>query len=1335
MQRVDNDLPVRKEDEMSAIRLMVWSVLAALCALAGLGSPAFAEKIYYPGISIGESGSGHGQLKEPVGVAVNDKSGYVYVADKGNDRITYFSVTTGAFEGEFNGSGLLLNEGREAGGAGLPHEIQTGRFSAPEAIAVDNDENSAFHEDVYVVDKGHLVIDRFSAIGMYEGQLTGVSCDERKGREAPGTPSCQTDAEFFRFKSVRGVAVDASGNLWVYGGFNEEGSYILEFDGSGSFMREFSAKAFVHENQTIAVDSDKDIYVGAGIDREISKFTEEGALIKEFGQGVNALAIVPSTSLELPGDLLVDRGNEIARYGRSGEPYGAPLEEFPICGGALRGICPSESSGIAVTTSAAIYASELSNDKVQSFAYVSVPVVTIEAPSGVAETGLTLHGSVNPEGEGIKTCYFEYGTEAGKYTGQQLPCKPNAAEITGTKAVHVSAVASNLPSADVRSFRLVAVNAHGVPRESRGLVSRPATTDETASEIGSGTARVSAQVNAGGLASCYWIEYGTTTSYGGRIPTEKCIAVGAAEKIGVSAELSGLQQNTRYYFRVGSSNALGPRSGEGGTFVTFGPSAAELPDGRVVEAVSGVGEGNETEVYVPNGMEGTLDDLARHGLFTNLPFEASADGNTVTYIGDPPASGGNGNEGVGGGNQYVAARLPRGGWTQVSVSASGYANDYDGFSDDLLVGILGSPEHLAKEAPEGYSNLYRRSIGWSPTSGGSLEPVLGSFEPLFTTPPCLPANEFDSIEANRLFNEVISDGGNAGTDTVPAFTHLLFEADAELPSSPPAEECRAGNDLYDWFGGWRHLINVLPSGKVEPNATFGRQGPSANDFVSPEVSNAISANGSRIYWSAVEPVKVGGEYEERPTALYVRENDTQTESEMEGKRCVEPAKACTVQVDLADGGRGPSGGGRFWTASGDGSKAFFTDENSLTAGSTAEAGKPDLYEYDMEAPEGELLNDLSVPAKPEPVAHADVQGVAGTSEDGSYVYFVANGVLAEGATAGDCDGKYEANQTCNLYVRHDGATKFIATLSGEDGDFTNGTGGNDGDWQADTGHRTAEVTPDGHSMVFMSRRPLTGYDNMLEGVPLTEVFVYNADTGMLVCASCNPSGEPPVAPSLPEYAHDVAGIWGSFLPVSDSLDDYQPRLISEDGNRVFFDSVEPLVPRDENGLLDVYEWEAQGEGSCREARGCVYLLSGGQSTDNSYLIDAGADGDDVFFVSRAQLVEADHGDNDVLYDARVDGVVPPAEVECAGTGCQGTPPAPPIFATPASATFDGTGDFPPTSQLPEPGPPRKCPKGKKLTRSKCVKKAGPKGKRPKKARKSSPRKRRRAARARLGAKQ
>jgi hypothetical protein len=104
-------------------------------------------------------------------------------------------------------------------------------------------------------------------------------------------------------------------------------------------------------------------------------------------------------------------------------------------------------------------------------------------------------------------------------------------------------------------------------------------------------------------------------------------------------------------------------------------------------------------------------------------------------------------------------------------------------------------------------------------------------------------------------------------------------------------------------------------------------------------------------------------------------------------------------------------------------------------------------------------------------------------------------------------------------------------------------------------------------------------------------------------------------------------------------------------------------------------------------------------------VDASENGDGVFIASRTKLVPQDEDEGVNLYDVRVDGARPLSEVECSGTGCQGVPPAPPIFATPASVTFNGPGDFP----APAPEVKKvtkktvKCAKGKYLSHDKCVK--------------------------------
>jgi hypothetical protein len=188
--------------------------------------------------------------------------------------------------------------------------------------------------------------------------------------------------------------------------------------------------------------------------------------------------------------------------------------------------------------------------------------------------------------------------------------------------------------------------------------------------------------------------------------------------------------------------------------------------------------------------------------------------------------------------------------------------------------------------------------------------------------------------------------------------------------------------------------------------------------------------------------------------------------------------------------------------------------------------------------------------------------------------------------------------------------------------------------------------------------------------------------------------------------------------------------ISGDGQEVFFDTSQPLVPQDTNGLQDVYEWEREGTPSCpvqspaRPDGGCLFVLSGGESPDLSYLIDASASGENVFFSTRAHLVQVETGDKSEVYDARVNGGFPEYPLQCTGTGCQGVPAAPPIFATPSSVTFEGVGNFesqPATTSTLS----LKCKQGRVKSRGKCVKP---------KVKKRKAKKRKQAARKRNGSK-
>ena len=212
-----------------------------------------------------------------------------------------------------------------------------------------------------------------------------------------------------------------------------------------------------------------------------------------------------------------------------------------------------------------------------------------------------------------------------------------------------------------------------------------------------------------------------------------------------------------------------------------------------------------------------------------------------------------------------------------------------------------------------------------------------------------------------------------------------------------------------------------------------------------------------------------------------------------------------------------------------------------------------------------------------------------------------------------------------------------------------------------------------------------------------QVYRYDAEAnggeGQLSCISCNPSGARPVGQVLrksyvPVGLQDSPAAATKFWAaawIQTVIHPFHPsRLLSEDGNRVYFNSFDALVPGDTNGAQDVYQWEAAGSGDCTQASasfsprndGCISLISTGTNADRAEFVDASPDGSNVFIETSASLDPRDPGLIDI-YDARVNGgfPLPEPDTACEGDGCQSAPP-PPVDPTPASASFRGAGNPP-----------------------------------------------------------
>jgi sugar lactone lactonase YvrE len=1134
-----------------------------LVSLVVFAAPSLALNTHVFSASFGSAGAGVGQvsLASNSGVAVNATTHDVYVADTGNLRVDQFSSAGvfirawgwGVADGlpGFESCTLTCQQGLSGSGAG--------QFTTPTFIAVDNSAGPSAG-DVYVGDAGTNTVSKFSASGAF------ISTNDGSAATAPVAGP---------FGALGGVTVDASGDLWVY----DQGGNMFEFAQGGGFVTDWNSGRGVTPNG-IDVDSAGNLYVLTG-GGSVEQFTGAGV---DVGP-VNGDASDPTGFAfdRSSSEVYMDSGGVLVRhYGSSCDAGGNCTAVDTFGSGHLAG-----AAGLAVDPSSqTVYAVDTGGGQISAFVTATLADVTTSPASSVTPTGAVFNGHVDPAGGGdITSCHFEYVTDAAFQatgfsdlaSGGSVPCD-QATPISSPS--DVTATASGLSPSPFATYhvRLVASNAQGTNTgaDRSFMTPGPPAVDSTGvTDVTSGSADLSAQINPGLLPTTYHFQYGTSAAYGQSTPESSSIGSDFADHP-ASAHIQGLTAGTTYHFRVVASSSFVPGGVQGpdDTFTTqtvVGGTPA-LADGRGYELVTPVDKG-----------DGTLVPPARGGQLSIAGFQASLSGDKLAFRTLGPFPGALG----GSFGNWLASRGAAGWSSQALDPPQAHSGGplIVAYSSDLsrLLMVDGTPVENAG-------------------AGGQDDPPLVAGEPANQENLFLRDNALGSYQ---LMDIPPADGSNYDGAS-PDLSHVAFAASA---------------GVLEWSSGVVSLVSQIPTG----SATICGGGGPACTAVADGVGlgaglgftsgfpplNAVSSDGSKIFFQ-VQAGLVDG-----VGALYMREGRTRT-------------------VEIA------GGGAHFLTATPDGSEVFFGFGG-------------DLYRYDTNTG---VQTDLTIDSHGDPNG-ADVQGVLGASADGSYVYFVANGVLASGASLGNFvkqqgEADPQSADSSNLYVAHNGTTTFIGRVGA--GDY--------GDWSGQGSGFTARVTPDGSHVAFDSVRSLTGFDNRdgVTGQPDSEVFLYDASSNHLVCASCNPSGAQPTgdASILPiESGGGYTSSWETGLL-------YLPRNLSDDGSRLFFETMDALVAGDVNGMQDVYEYEGDR----------LHLISSGTSSVDSSFFDATPSGSDVFFETASPLVAQDTDLKLDIYDARVGGGFPssPAGLPCSGDGCKAPPSGAPPGSAPGSSSFVGPGN-------------------------------------------------------------
>jgi WD40-like Beta Propeller Repeat len=1200
-----------------------------------------------------------GPFSELGGMAVDGGELYVFAGSSTAENIDKFDAATGAFVAQFPKfpspstppSYFDFHQGFAVGHGG--GEVE-------EYIAGDENTESG--------PKGLLAV--FNAGGKFQGVWNGSD-----------TPSKGFGC--FECGGLGGVAADSSGNPLTNG-------LVYVLDPSHDVVDVFEPKAGGGEKYLTQLTGPEPgvpfTRLGAGASDSIAVDQSSGDVLVLDGQ--EAVDIFEPTALGeytllrrltgTPGGAF-QRATGVAVDASNGDIYvleeGRGLvDQFDSTGGYLgyltgRGTLASSSSYVVSMaidpTTHDLYVGDRDANN-GSYAVdvfgpdIVIPNVSTEAASSVKSESATLHGAVDPDAAGAATCRFEWGTSSS--LGEVAPCEPEAV-ANGNSPVAVHANLSALAPDTTYFYRLQASNANGTNpgeayQDQQFTTPGPGIHQESAANVTSASATLGASIDPDNAPTSYYFQYGKSLEYETSLPAAPGVSLGFGKgDVAVSVHLQGLTAGTVYHYRVVAVSNPGGEAitaeGRDQTFTTqAGGAEIALPDGRQWEMVS-----------PPNKQGAAINAI---GVFSGSDIQAAANGGGITYTATAPFVANPAGSRSVEATQVLSTRSAPGSWATSDISLPHN-------NGTTPLGNVATAEYM----------LFSEDLS------------LGFAEPRDNTPlPPLPANSEQTVYLRNANNEyealVTAANVPPGTEfggavhfitASPDLGHVVLGSEAQLTSTP--RPTAAGQGIYEWSAGHLQTVSILPDGEAAA-AVLGR----SNEVV----RHAVSDDGSRLIWSPSH----GGH-------LYLRDM----------------ARKESVAVDAAQGAPEPASiQSRYMTASADGSRVFFLSENRLTSDSTAGSGPAgageDLYVFEVTSGSGEALagklRDLSVDGN---VGEGTfVKNVIGASEDGSYVYFVAQGALSNGAESGD-----------NLYMVHyDAATSawgapvLIAGLSSEDELSWGQESGNE-----NLANMTSRVSPNGRFLAFMSQRSLTGYENrdVNSDMPDEEVFLYDAETRHLACASCNPTGARPAGKFMGDQNEALetlvdqtrfnwnerwlAGNVPGWTNISQASAMYQSRYLSDSG-RLFFNSSDALVPADVNGKEDVYEYEPEGVGSCQGAGhgqsasvvyeastgGCVGLISAGTSSEESAFIDASETGGDVFFLTLSRLSPSDQDTSLDLYDAHECSAsapcAPPAALTpppCStGDSCKAAPtPQPAVFGAPSSETFSGAGNIVPAAPV------------------------------------------------------
>ncbi len=367
------------------------------------------------------------------------------------------------------------------------------------------------------------------------------------------------------------VAIDqTSGDVYV----DRYNNYVVDkFDVAGKYLGEITGAAVPQKSLGLEAESGMevdnssgpnkgDLYVSGTENGVVYRFNSLGKLISELnGSGTPAGSFVPAgVAVDASGNLFVaDRANDV-------------IDEFDAAGAYTGQLASPEiidPGTIAVDSSDNVYVANVDQSVVKLEPGGATSVLDINSSSSVAVNLVTDDVYVSEADYpsfGRIVEFDQSGKRLGGFGEERLAIGRDVAVNGDTDEVYV-ANAGEVHTAN-GEFKLKLVDVFGA-----GLVIPDGVT-LPASSIQPSSATLNGTINPDGIqvTGCEF-EYGTSISYGQNAAcAQSAPSIGAGTSVvPVSVDLSSLEADTEYHYRIAVSNANGTNHGVDSTFVTPGP--------------------------------------------------------------------------------------------------------------------------------------------------------------------------------------------------------------------------------------------------------------------------------------------------------------------------------------------------------------------------------------------------------------------------------------------------------------------------------------------------------------------------------------------------------------------------------------------------------------------------------------------------------------------------------------------------------------------------------------------------------------------------------------------